>query len=358
MTRSRFLLVPLFLLALVGCDGTGTDTVIVTTGVVVGNQGNFTDGNGSVMVIDPESGTVSTLASGFGSVVQSVTVVGDSVYVTANSAGRIDVIDLDTGTLAGQVTGLTSPRYIAMPNATTAYVTNLFESGFTGGTVDVIDLPSQTVVNSISVGDNPEGLAVAGGRLFVANHGFGAGRTLSVISTVTQEVTATVDVECDGPRMLFADSEADLWVLCTGQTIYDDEFNVIAQTPGQIVILNPGNGAELGRITLEGQISTAGPGQDAHYSEEEQELHVVLDQNRVMRINTGANVVVDTFGPIDGDPIGAVAYDAAEERLYLGRIPGFATNGTVTVHDRNAIEVDSYPVGVAPSHFDFVRAER
>jgi hypothetical protein len=325
--------------------------------LVIANQGNFGDGNGSVMVLDVETGTVTTLASGFGSIVQSVELNNGSVHVVANSAGRVDIRDLESGDLTGQVTGLASPRYMITLNPNTAYVTNIFDQGFTGGNVNILDLTIGSIVKTLDVGENPEGLVAVGGFIYVANHGFGAGQTVSVINTADEEVSRIIDVECDGPRTLVVDREVELWVMCTGETIFDDQFNVIGETPGEIVLLDGVTGLEVTRFPLTSRIATAGPGQDAFYSEEEQELYVVLDEDKVLRINTGANAIADTFGPLDGAPIGAVAYDADSDLLYLGRVPGFSSSGTVTVHDRAGVQVDSHPAGVAPSYLALIREE-
>jgi DNA-binding beta-propeller fold protein YncE len=309
------------------------------------------------MIIDTEAKTVATVGSDLSSIVQSLELRGSVFHVIANTGGRVDIHSTETGQRISQVTGLTSPRYSVTLGTGKTYVTNLYKTGFLGGTVSVIDLSLNEVVKVIDVGNNPEGIVAIGGRIFVANHGFGGGTTLSVISTVTDEVVATLDVGCDGPRTLFVDSEVELWVMCTGQTLFDESFNVIGETPGELVVLDGVTGAETTRFPLSSRILTAGPGQDAYYSAAEQELHVVLDQNKVLRVNTGANALVDTFGPFAGDPIGAVAYDANDELLYLGRVPGFATNGTVTVHDRAGVQVDLYSVGVAPSHLEFITEE-
>ena len=344
-------------LACAGCDSTDPEESLSTTGMVIANQGNFGDGNGSVMLLDVETGNVTTLAAGFGSIVQSIELQGGSVHVVANSAGRVDIRDLETGDLTGQVTGLSSPRYMVTLNPNTAYVTNIFDQGFTGGHVNILDLTLGSIVKTLDVGENPEGLVAVGGQVYVANHGFGAGQTLSVINTVAEEVSRIIDVECDGPRTLLVDREVELWVLCTGQTLFDDQFNVIGETPGEIVLLDGTTGTEVTRFVLTSRIATAGPGQDAFYSDEEQELYVVLDQDKVLRINTGANTIVDTFGPFDGAPIGAVAYDADSDLLYLGRVPGFSANGTITVHDRAGVQVDTHPAGVAPSYLALIREE-
>ena len=345
-------------LGLTGCDSGDPSETLTTTGVIVVNQGNFGDGNGSVSAYDPQTKQVSTLLSGVGSILQSMHVRGDLGYVMANSSARIEIVKISTGERVGQISGLTSPRYMVAIDNNTAFVSNLFKTGFTGGTVSVVDLNIASVVKTIDVGNNPEGVAAAGDKVFVANSEFGQGTTLSVISTTTEDVEDTIEVGCDGPRTLEVDREVELWVMCTGGFLFDDNLNIIGETPGEIVLVDGVTGAIVDSLQMAGQIETVGPGEDAFYSSGEQELYVVVDQTTVLRINTGANVLADTLGPFDGDPIGAVAYDATTEQLYLARVPSFVESGSVTIHDRNGRLLDSFRVGVAPTQILFVQEEQ
>jgi len=280
------------------------------------------------------------------------------VYMTSNSGGRIDAFDRTSGTLVDQIDGLASPRYIAISDVQIAYVTNLFKASFAGGTVSVVDLLTESVTSTVDVGDNPEGIAIVGGKVYVANSGFGEGTTLSVISLSNNQVTETMDVGCDGPRMLFGDREDELWVICTGKTEFDANSNIVAQTNGEIVILDGPTGAVVTRIPLSGQVSTIGPGQDAFYAEDAQELYVVLDAERILRFNTGSNGLAENLGVFAGDQIGAVAYDSRSKRIYVGRVPSFTAAGSVTVHDRAGQQIESFPAGIAPTFITFAVEEQ
>ncbi|HYE58897.1 MAG TPA: hypothetical protein VD948_10335, partial [Rhodothermales bacterium] len=129
----------LFLLVLSACDNAGDEQ---TRGdVLVANQGNFSDANGSITRYDPEGGTASTPVSGLGTVIQSLYVDGGTLYVASNTAGRVDVFDTATLQRTGQITGLVSPRYMVRVG-TKLYVTNLYADAqtFTGGSVSVVDV--------------------------------------------------------------------------------------------------------------------------------------------------------------------------------------------------------------------------
>lgn len=351
---SRYLFwLSILLVAVPGCDTVDSDDGGTSSGtVLVINLGNFGDGNGSVTVHEAgdDPSRVDQI-TGFGSILQSAAVIDDNLYLMANSANRVDIFEASSLEQVGQITGVISPRYM-VSEGTSAYVTNFYAAAdtFSGGNVTVIDLATAMVEDVIPVGNNPEGLAIVGGRLYVANHEFGAGRTLTVIDRATGTVIDTVDADCDGPRFIFADAEDDLFVFCTGQTILDEEFNVIGETDGAVRILDGATGEIIGRISVDGPIGAEGFGQDAFYSEEASRIFVVRDRSSVMVFDTGSDQLVDEIGPIDGDPISAVAFDAARERLYLGRSAGYVQQGALTLHLLDGEEVGSAPAGVVPSY--------
>ena len=355
INRTRIALISAVCLLVTGCDvegiGNGGDPPSGST-VMVANQGNFGDGNGSVSVYDPDTDQVQASAiTDLGSIVQSLAIANGRLYVMSNSGNRIDVFDAGTLERVAQIADVTSPRYMLV-TGNKGYVTNLFgdEATFSGGKVTVVDLSTNTKSAEIMVGDNPEGLALVGDRLYVANNGFGSGRTLSVIDTDDDAVVDTVDVECDGPRFLTADSDGDVFVFCTGRTIYDDEFNVIGETDGAVRILEGATGRILERIAVEGRMGTVGPGQDAFYARDANVILAIRDESTLLLFDTGLNRQTGRIGPIPGDPIGAVAYDHVEGTIYLGRSAGFTAAGKVTIHLGDGSQVGEFAAGVVPTY--------
>lgn len=346
----------LLLLFTAGCDlaNTDDDGGGSASRVFVANQGNFTDGNGSVTVYQTETDQTNPSAiSGLGSIVQSVAFVDDRLYVMANSGNRIDVFDRETLEQVAQISDVVSPRYM-LPFGNTGYVTSLYGAigQFDGGLVTVVDLESNTKLEEIEVGNYPEGLARVGSRLYVANHGFGKGSTLHVIDTATHAVVDSIDVECDGPRFLVADDDEEVFVFCTGDTVWGDE-GVVSRTDGAVRVLDGSTGEIIARIAVDGQIGTAGFGQDAFLAEEDQRIYAVLDGASVLVFDTDSNSLVETLGPFEGAQIGAVAYDAGADRLYLGRSNGFTAAGEVSIHTPDGDEIDRFAAGVVPSYIAF-----
>lgn len=352
-------LVALFLVLTAGCDSVDDDGRADpdVAGVLVVNQGNFGDGNGSVSVYDPVTGQVRPAAiANLGSILQSAALIDGLLYLTANTGERIDVFDAETLERIAQITDVVSPRYL-LARGETAYVTSLYGApgSFSGGLVTLLDLGAHEKIGEIAVGDNPEGMALVGDRLYVANFGFGEDSTVSVIDVEAEEVVETIDVDCDGPRFLVVDADDEVFVFCTGRTIYDENFEPIGETDGAVRVLDGLTGGILERHEIDGRIGTDGPGQDAFHDEASRLIYVVRDASTVLVFDTDGNQPIREIGPFDGDPIGAVAYDGELERLYLGRVAGFVEAGEVTIHGDDGSELGRFTAGVAPAYIAFVR---
>ncbi len=339
---------------MVGCDAFGddddSDGQRLSSTVFVGNQGNFSDGNGSVTTYDPDSQTSTARAIGdLNSIVQSVTVADGVLYVTANTGDRL--YRFDAQTLAAQPSiSVFSPRYVAV-EGNRAFVTSLFggRGFFSGGRLSLLDLTGDGVVtDSLGAGENPEGVLLTQDRVYVAAHGFGNGSTVFAYDR-QGNIRAEIATDCAGPRALHEDEQSEVWVVCTGVVEYDEDFTVIGETPGEVLVLS-GN-AIVSRFPLGDRTATAGPGQESFYSEESQTLVVVVGGNRVVRFDTATNQSTGEIAlPDDANSIGAIALDGPRDRLYVARVPGFDVAGYVTVHAGDGgAEIDRFATGVAPT---------
>ncbi len=370
--------IPVFLLigalALSGCDlfeseGTADDPP-VTTGVIVANSGNFSDQNGFLTVYDPATQQTRDLPN-LGAFAHHLTLADDSLYAITNtfSGGRIEVHTADSVRAVDQIASRATPRTLAIVDAQTAYVTS---ADFTGnpGTVSIYDRTTGTLDEAaMEVGFIPEDVAVANGKAFVANYGSGgAGTTLSVIDTATNQVQRTIDLGCDGPNELAVDGEGELVVVCQGKTVYNDDFTeIIEQTNGQILFVHPDTETVVDRIELDQQVGSANGTQGAAYAPVVEELHVIDGTDTVLRVDTDQNALGSTL-TVPGDAaltgLTAVAYDGTTQRLYLGRYaagpggaPDVTSAGSVVVLDRSGALLTSFVAGPAPGHIVLRRAQ-
>ncbi len=354
---SHLLLLLLLTTALSGCDlfgdsddGDGDRDRELSTSVFVGNQGNFSDGNGSVTTYDPESEASTARAIGdLNSIVQSVTVADGVLFVAANTGDRL--YRFDARSLAAQPSiKVFSPRYVAV-DGDRAYVTSLFgaRGSFTGGRLNLINLAGDGVVtDSLGAGNNPEGVLITEDRVYVAVHGFGNASTVFAYDR-DGRLRAEIATGCSGPRALHEDEQGDVWVVCTGALEYDGDFAVVGETPGQVLVLR-GN-TVAARFPLDARTATAGPGQESFYNSEDETLVVVVGGRRVLRFDTQTNQSTGELTlPDDANPIGAIALDGTRDRLYVARVPSFDVAGYVTIHaSSGGAELSRFATGVAPT---------
>ena len=346
-------------------DDEGGDDPLVSSSLVIANGGNFADQNGYLMLYNAETGVRADLPD-LGAFAHSLTLSGNKAYVSLNtfSTGRVDVVDLDVRQVVQQI-DVAAPRSTALSGDETLLVTNLSAFGSDGpeaGIVSAIQLPTGTVETAATVGLYPEGIAVEGGRAYVANSGnLGDGRTLSVID-ISSGALAEVNLGCDGPNEVFIDRGGEIIVVCEGKVVYNADFTeIIEQTNGQVVFVEPTSLQVIDRIVLDLQPGSANGSQSAYYDDLSGELWVISDAtDQVLRIDTDRTILEGTLDVPDQDDLtglAAVAYDGASETLYVARLakgPGgfadFAAAGAVIVLDRNAVVLDRFATGPAPSH--------
>ena len=360
MTRSLSLalLVALLAVATAGCDS--ADDSSAPAALFVGNQGNFSDNNGSLTRYDTQTGeTVQDAVPNLGGLVQNLYGGGRVLYVLLNFSdsfstgrGRIDVVDAASLVRTGQL-DVRTPRSLSIRNAAPGvldvFVTNLYDD-----TVTPVELVRGLTGPPVPVGPAPEGAVDSGRRTYIANSGFGAGRSISVIDTRTTAAIETIDDVCAGPRTLLVDGEGDVWAICTGAR----DFSTGAVTaPGEVVVLDGATGDEVQRFTYAGEtLGSATFGRDGIFAGgDAQEVYVVATGG-VLRFEARTNTLATRIA-VPGAPIGAVEYDVDAERLYLARPNAanpFTADGEVTIHDRAGALVDRFPAGIAPSVFAFV----
>lgn len=347
----RYLLLLALPILLVACDSDDPapdeclegDCLPPPATVFVGNQGNFTAGDGSVTVYDPERDEATEPITDLGSIVQSVTAAFGRLYVTANSGGRVEVYETTSGSYerVGRVE-VENPRYVALDGDNgRLYVTSqLYDRP---SEVIVADAATFEVLEAVQVGGFAEGIAVAGDRVFVATGAFGATQEVVVLDAATNAVAQRIDVGCTAPRSLALDADGEVWVFCAGTPATDDAPEV----ESEVVVLEAATGEVVTRIAIDGRIDTAGPGQDA-YAPLGLHLFAVRDQDTLLRFDTVSNTLEDTI-PLEGDPIGAVAFEPVYERIYVGRVPGFDVAGSVTIHELEGTQVGQFGAGAVPA---------
>jgi YVTN family beta-propeller protein len=322
--------------------------------IYVINEGAFLQGNASVTRYDAASGTVTQNAffakngRPLGDVANSASIIGDYLYVVVNNSHTVEVAvkeDLESvARIEIDDTNGGSPRQLLQVDENRAFVTNLFDNS-----ISVINLTTNTVTGTFPVAGFPEGLVMAGGKVFVALSGLGSGNSVAVVDPVAMEVTNTLLVG-DNPRVVRVHSNGTVWVLCTGDYGFDENFNYdpARETFGEIHIIDPVDEATV-RI-----IETGGHPADMKFHEPTGSLYVLNNGIQVVNTETfevGAEKLINRF--LNSFSI----IDTSEPMLIGGIAPDFSSGGRAVLYTLEGVAADSFATGIGPGDFVMMYGE-
>jgi hypothetical protein len=313
-------------------------------GVFIVNEGNFGRGNASLSYYDLNANHVyadvytAVNNRALGDVANEMLIRGDRGYIIVNNSQKIEVIDLSTNLQVGTIaTGPgSSPYDMAFVSDSLALVTDLY-----GNQVLKVDLSALAVTGSIPVGDNPEGIAVKGGRAFVANSGFGFGRTLSVIDLGSMAVIKTLSV-ADNPVSVMDTPGGMMYVVCGGS--YGDFNDLTDDTPSKIMIVDPSALEVADSILIGGHASRMAIGADG--------IGYVPKETEVVRIDARSNTLTGRF--VGGSFYG-VGVESVSGDVYLADPKSYIQPGEVVVYSSTGIERTRFTAGIVPGSFAFKR---
>ena len=182
-----------------GAYGPGMDFYLLNEGNMGSNHCsldyfNHTDGTYALNIYESVN-PAATL--GLGDVGNDIEIYGGKLYIVVNGSNKVEVLEKNTAVRLCQ---------IEVPNCRSLafWKSKVLITSYNGyvGVIDTASLQSGAgrvhLDKQIEVGREPEGLAVAGDRLFVANSGGYSpplyDHTVSVIDLNAQKVTQTIDL--------------------------------------------------------------------------------------------------------------------------------------------------------------------
>lgn len=342
-------IVSVVLLLLPGCvqDPVSVKPVVPVPsakGVYVVNEGSFGRGNATLSFYDLGNFQVyqdvfaSVNGRDLGDVGNQMVIHGSRGYIVVNNSDKIEVIDLQTNKSVGTISvgSGRSPRQLAFMSDSLGLVTALYDAS-----VLVVNVRAMAVVGRIPVGENPEGIVVVRGKAYVANSGFGNGRTISVVDLSTLSSAKTITVG-DNPSGVALSEEGLVYVVCGGS--YGDFSNPSDDTPARVTVVNPATDAIVDTIVLGGHASVIGLSGDG--------WGYVPTTNGVMTIDTRANRFVGTF--VKGSFYG-VGVEEVSGDVYLTDPKDFVQPGEISVYAPNGQLRNRFAGGVIPGSMAFKR---
>ena len=346
--KKQILFASLMALVMVSCDkckDANQDQRDYSAGDFIVNEGSFGNSNGSItyvggsLVVADLFQQVNSIP--VGDVVTDFDRVGDFGYTVSNNTQKIIVTKANSFERVAEISGFSYPREFVQVSSNVAAVSD----GATAGSVKLVDLLSKTIFNTINVGKGPEGMLVKDGNLFVCNSGgWDIDSTLSIVNLGTMQVTQTINV-ARKPMEVVATTDGYLWVLCSGETQYDANWNVIGHTAAALVRVNPTDGT-----TSTFQIGSLG----------DHPLNMALDavHNRILIANNQVEIfdlATQTFSatPFSVVQANGIDINPLDNYVWVCGPTDFTSNSVVTVYDTNGNVARTITAGIASRKVTF-----
>ncbi len=267
---------------------------------------------------------------------------GNKIYIVVNASSTIEVLDAITFKTIQQIDMVNGgvakqPRSIVF-NGSFAYVTCY------DGFVDVIDTSALTVTQRIPVGANPEGMAIANNKLYVANSGGlnfpNVDSTLSVID-LSSNIELSKIVIGQNPSSVIADAQGEIYVINRG------DYGAI---PSSISRIDSQNDVVLSTLAINA-------------------THIVPMNSNFLIANYDYNSSVSNvllFDPLSETVINSnfiattgistlygIQYDSFRNQIYLMDAMSFTNTGYVKSYTSTGSLVENYHVGLNPNKIIF-----
>lgn len=354
--RSILLFCAPLLLMLMSCETTPVTppveggSVVAAKGVYILHEGNFGDPSGARLAMyDIARDTVSldvvekaNAGQHLGSTGDDMVVFRDQLYILMSGSENIVVLSTTDNHIVRSVyyPGRTPHSMVLDSVRGRLYVTELYRNA-----VAAIDLATMNVVDTIAVGSNPQDMLLDGDVLYVCNSGYGADRTVSVLSVAPLAKTKTLTIGA-GPTGITRAGDGSIVVACTGNpysvpaipgSLY--RIDASARTVKDSLILTEPLWGTVSAGT-NGDVYCLGVTAGSYYGGP---VHRFLLSSRTL----SSAVVPGTFY--------AMTVDAASGDVYLADAKSFASQGEVRILNASLVQKRTLQVGRGPAVFAFKR---
>jgi hypothetical protein len=308
-------------------------------GVFILNQGSSGGNNAGISYynFETEALTPDILNGTLGSTAQDLLIYGSKLYVSVHQSNRITVLDVHTHREVGHAE-VDSVRYLE------AYNGKLYASAYSrGGQVLQIDTTDFGIDKTTPVGSFPEGMAIADGKLYVANSGWGADSTLSVVNlanftTAPERITVGVNpyiLKADGKGNIFVSYQGD-WYMVPGG------FQKLDTKTGKVEYID--NAPKQDFVIYDGSVYYY----DVDYT-------LVSTGEKIYgkyNIATGKTTRFDGIASEIKTTPYAIGVNPSNGDIYVGE-SDYVNPGKVTIFDEKGAKQTALNVGMNPCRFAF-----
>ncbi|NNC82307.1 MAG: hypothetical protein HKN79_01920 [Flavobacteriales bacterium] len=340
MKKLELLLCSLLLLILVSCEEENNDPQVDPepdlADVIVACEGAFQGNNASLSLYTSDSEEVQNgifeAVNGYGpgDVLQSITRIGDHIYLLLNNSSKIEVVQATSLVSEAVIQGLVSPREILAVSTEKAYVSNLFTNS-----IQIVDLSDHSLSGGVDIGGWSEGMLITDGKVYVARS---SDDQVMVIDPVTDMLIDSITVT-PGPVNMRLDEEGMIWLATNGNFgAVDPKVHRIDPVTDEVILT----------VDIPAPYS---------YSIE---LDINADGDQVYLLNNEVYTMFIGDNSLSDDPIAegagsfyGMAIHPSSGDIYATDAGDFASPGTVYRYSMSGVLMDEFQVGIAPNGFLF-----
>lgn len=316
-------------------------------GVFIVNEGNYTNGNGSVSFYNFYTHKIyngifdAANKRPLGDVPVSMEFINGMIYIVVNNSGKIEVVNPDDFKSVKTINGFTSPRFILPVSNTKAYVSDL-RSNY----ISVLDLQTNTIIKKIYCGKSTDRMLKFNNKIFVCNwseyYVKAPNNTVQVIDCDNDLLIDSVKVGKEPNSMVF-DKQNRLWVLSSGG--YNNE---------EIPELNCIN---INNLQIEKKMLFA--------SKYLSPVSLCINQNKdsLWFINNNIYCITINDNQLPATPVifkknrlfYSMDINAPKSELYISDAIDYNQNGYIYRFTSTGSVIDSLRAGIIPGYFCFTK---
>ena len=341
----------------VACNEEEEGTVVVppvptTSGLYVLNTGNWGGNDASIQYFDLKGlsigGDLFAAANGFGlgDLGQDLCLYGSKLYATVSGSSKLEVMDRNCKVIqtipvkAEDGTTPAEPRYMTACDGCvyfTAY----------DGTVSRLDTATLEITGKVAVGDHPEALTNANGKLYVNISGYGSGTTVAVVDVASFTKTKDIAVKLNPYTQCFTGDDGYVYTVSNGNYAGSPGMSEDQYVYGTLQRIDPVTDTveDVCRATF---AANHGDKMYVLYSE-----YYLPETKRAFVLDLKTGEETDFLNLGDFSSLNAIGVNPSTGDVYVADTP-YGVNSTVRVYDAQGKLKNTFEAGYSASKFVFV----
>jgi len=354
----NFLFLIICVLGLFSCAKSPIDTVFFdftgNSGVYIVNEGNFMYGNSSLSFYDPITKRVvnhvfqARNGAPLGDVAQSMIIWNNLGFIVINNSGKIYIIDSSTAEYKGQITGLSSPRYIHVINSQKAYITDLYARKITIFNPTTFEKTGIIKVgNSKSEFNQHSTEQMIQYKNLVFTNCWSYDNKILVIDSNTDQLVDSIEV-LKQPNSMVIDRNNKIWVITDGGfegSPYGYEQAGLLKIDAETREIERSFRFTLGDHPLNLCIN---PSKDTIFFLNRHVWKMAVSEKRLPEKPFIASEYTSSTGGFY-----SLGIDPVSSEIYLGDAIDHRQNGMVRRYASSGKLIDEFKVGISPGDFAF-----